>query len=376
MKFKTAGAIAALSLFMSVSANGGQLKNTFSGGNEHITPETKGTEQGVNVTDNAGQDASASNSGEASDSSMNNATNSTDPTPTQLPASTESSSETPAESAATSTSKEAATKEIVGDPIVIRIGRTEFRRSQILADMKKIPAQLIQGLSPDKLFVLLRDQKLHSYLMSEQAKKAQIDRQPAFIARLNQIKEEMMIREFLNRELTPKTQNEAALKARYTKYLVEFKKQKETQVFHMMVATENEAKDIIARLQKKEDFAKIAKEKSLSPSKDKGGDEGWMPLDIFPEQLKKPLIALKEGEFTKTPIELEKTWHVFKVGKTRDSSPLKYEDAKDMLRQLIMQEELRSLMQRLMKQSGAQLFNEDGSPVTAADLHAAAANAS
>ncbi|MDR0968861.1 MAG: peptidylprolyl isomerase [Holosporaceae bacterium] len=253
-------------------------------------------------------------------------------------------------------------KKIVGDPIVLRVGKKEWRRSQVLADMRLIPPQLIQGISPDKLFEMLRDQKLNAYLMVEQAKKAGLDRTKEFVERVEQFKEELLARLFLMRELAPKAENESVLKARYTKYLVEFKKGKEFQILHIMIATEDEAKSILASLAKGEDFAKLAKDKSLAPSKDKGGDEGYIPVDLMPPQIKDKLILLKTGEYTKEAIKTENGYHIFKVGEIRETAPQKYEDAIPMLKQTIMHEEMVKLIDRLEKQVKVERFNEDGTP--------------
>jgi len=255
-------------------------------------------------------------------------------------------------------------KKIVGDPVVLRInGKKEYRRSQILADMKLIPPQMIQGLSPDKLFEMLRDQKSSTYLMVEQAKKAGMDRTPEFLEKVEQLKDDLLGRMFLMRELAPKAENEAALKARYNKYLVEFKKGKEFQVFHIMVATEVEAKDILVALEKGEDFKRLAKEKSLAPSKSKEGEEGYIPVDLMPVQIKDKVLLLKSGEHTKEFVKTDNGFHIFKVGEIRDTTPQKYEEALPMLKQVVMHEEMTKLIERLEKQANVERFHEDGTAV-------------
>ena len=139
------------------------------------------------------------------------------------------------------------------------------------------------------------------------------------------------------------------LKARYTKYLVEFKKGKEFNILHIMVNTEKEIKEVLAALAKGEKFSKLAGEKSVAPSKDKGGDEGYVPIDMMPPQIKDKLIYLKEGEYTKEYIKTDNGYHVFQVVSIRETSPQKYEEAIPMLKQVIMHEEATKLLDRLKK---------------------------
>jgi peptidyl-prolyl cis-trans isomerase C len=254
-------------------------------------------------------------------------------------------------------------KKIVGDPVVLRInGKKEYRRSQILADMKAIPPQMVQGVSPDKLFEILRDQKSSAYLMIEQAKKAGLDHTKEFLDRLEQLKDELLGRMFLIKELAPKAENTSTLKARYTKYLVEFKKGKEFKVYHIMVASEKEAGEILASLGKGEDFSELAKSKSTASSKDKGGDEGYIPIDLMPAQIKDKVILLKAGEYTKEFVKSDSGYHLFKVADIRDTTPQKYEEALPMLKQMVMHEEMVKMIERLEKQAKVEKFNEDGTP--------------
>ncbi|MCR5225133.1 MAG: peptidyl-prolyl cis-trans isomerase [Alphaproteobacteria bacterium] len=336
MKFKTGCALAVLAC-LCFDANGGALKKFFVK-NQSADIETKADAEEQKTAEEA--------------------------TSTETAPTTESK-----EVASATKEKEAAApaekKKIVGDPVVARVGKKEFRRSQILADMKNIPPQLIQGISPDKLFSMLRDQKVSTYLMIEQAKKAGLDRSKEFLDRVEQIKEDLLGRMFLMRELGPKAENESALKARYAKYVVEFKKDKEYLLRHIAVKTEDEAKTILASLAKGEDFSKIAKEKSFAPSKEKDGEEGYIPSNAMPDFVKTPITSLKKGEYNKEAIKTDNGFHIFKVEDIRDTSPLKYEEAKNMLKQVIMQEEMVKMMERLNKQANVEKFNEDGTPITA-----------
>ncbi len=355
MKIKTGCALAVLAFLCFDTANGGALKKYFI---KNADVEIKDNAEEQKPADNTVANSSEGATTEAKETSTSNKETST----------TDSKDESSKEEAAAPEAKEEAVpgenKKIVGDPIVAKVGKKEFRRSQILKDMKNIPPQLIQGIAPNKLFEMLRDQKISTYLMIEQAKKAGLDRSKEFLDRIEMLKEDLLGRMFLMKELGPKAGSETALKARYAKYVMEFKKDKEYSLRHIAIKTEKEAKDILASLAKGEDFAKLAKEKSFAPSKEKDGDEGYIPSNAMPDFVKKPITAIKKGDYNKEAIKTDNGFHIFKVEDIRDSSPLKYEEAKNMLNQLIFQEEMVKLMDRLMKQAKVEKFNEDGTPAT------------
>ncbi|GHU12905.1 hypothetical protein FACS189449_07450 [Alphaproteobacteria bacterium] len=258
-------------------------------------------------------------------------------------------------------------KKIVGDPVVLRIGRKEFKRSHVLEDMKLLPPHLIRGIDPDKLFGMLRDQKMSAYLMVEQAKKAGMDKTKEFIERLEQMKEELLARAFLMREIALKAESEPALRTRYAKYVTEFKPVKENHLYHLVVASEAESKAALDELAKGKDFGEVAKAKSVAQSREKGGDEGFVPIQILPSPIRERLQVLKSGEYTKEALKIpgqggEGTYHIFKITESRDSTVQKFEDCKDALKQMVVQEEVMKLIDRLEKQYKVEKFNEDGTP--------------
>jgi peptidyl-prolyl cis-trans isomerase C len=359
MKLGTFCATGVVAFVLFGTVEGGALKKHFAGKDDQAgNIAIGGGEQETPAAGNGAAPAPASEDHVSAEVAHSPVEETTPPVPTS-----ESSGQSQAieELAPNSAVNSAVDKKIVGDPVVLRInGKKEFRRSQILDDVRKIPPQMAQGIPSEKIFEVIREQRLNVTLMTEQARKAGLHNTKEFLDQVEQMKEDLLGRIFLMRELGGKIENESAIKARYTKYLVEFKKGKEFQVFHILVATEDEAKSVLAALERGEDFGKLARDKSTAPSKEHNGEEGYLPVDMMPPQIKDKLIFLKNGEYTKEFTKTEHGCHIFKVGDIRETAPLKYEDAIPTLKQLIMREEMIKLMDRLEKQVKVERFNEDG----------------
>jgi peptidyl-prolyl cis-trans isomerase C len=95
------------------------------------------------------------------------------------------------------------------------------------------------------------------------------------------------------------TVTDEALKAEYDKFKAE-SGGNEYKARHILVKTEDEAKDIIAKLEKDvKAFEGLAKAKSEDPgSKAKGGDLGWFnPKNMVPE-FGEAVAKLEKGKFT------------------------------------------------------------------------------
>ncbi len=87
---------------------------------------------------------------------------------------------------------------------------------------------------------------------------------------------------------------------------------KEYRAAHILLKTEDEAKELKERLNKGEEFEKLAKEYSQCPSGKNGGDLGYKePADLVKEfndaVLKLPLRTLSE------PFKTQFGWHIAKV---------------------------------------------------------------
>ena len=83
------------------------------------------------------------------------------------------------------------------------------------------------------------------------------------------------------------------------------------QCAHILVKTEQEIKDVLARLNKGESFSKLAQEKSLCPSGKKGGDLGWFGRGQMVRAFEQVGFALQKGQIS-APVKTEFGWHVIK----------------------------------------------------------------
>jgi foldase protein PrsA len=81
---------------------------------------------------------------------------------------------------------------------------------------------------------------------------------------------------------------------------------------HILVSTEQEAKDLYNKLRQGTDFVALARQFSLdTASAPNGGDLDWVFRGQTDENFEKALFALKPGEFS-GPIKSELGWHLLK----------------------------------------------------------------
>lgn len=88
----------------------------------------------------------------------------------------------------------------------------------------------------------------------------------------------------------------------------------------IVVNDQQQANDLIGRLNKGEDFATLAKNYSIDlSSRDQGGDFGWIERGQLNNQdLENAAFSLKTGQITQTPIKTDFGWHILKVVDRKD----------------------------------------------------------
>jgi peptidyl-prolyl cis-trans isomerase C len=122
---------------------------------------------------------------------------------------------------------------------------------------------------------------------------------------------------------------------------------KEYKARHILVETEDEAKEIITELDNGKDFSELAKEKSTGPSGPSGGELGWFGAGQMVKPFADAAAAMEKGTYSKTPVQTEFGWHVIMLDDTRESTPPPFEDVKERLKLLLankkLQEHINSL---------------------------------
>jgi peptidyl-prolyl cis-trans isomerase C len=148
-------------------------------------------------------------------------------------------------------------------------------------------------------------------------------------------------------DLAAKAVTDEAVQRWYEENKVRFDKP-QVRVRQIVVKTEEEAKEIMGRLEKGEDFATLAKEKSNDTrTASKGGEMPWMREHENP-QIGKAAFAAELDKVT-GPVQSRMGFHVFEVLEKRDSTPL--EEVRPVAEKQLAQTETAKLMESMKKEA-------------------------
>jgi peptidyl-prolyl cis-trans isomerase C len=105
---------------------------------------------------------------------------------------------------------------------------------------------------------------------------------------------------------------------------------------HILLGSEEAAKQALVRLRRGASFAQLAREQSIdSNSSSNGGDLNWFSPERMTPELSAVIAKLKKGETASAPVKTQFGWHVLQLTDTRAATPPPFESVRDQLVQYV-----------------------------------------
>ncbi|MEP3345103.1 MAG: peptidylprolyl isomerase [Litoreibacter sp.] len=212
--------------------------------------------------------------------------------------------------------------------VMATVNGTDITLGHMIALQERLPDQYKQ-LEDDVLFDGILEQLIQQTTLSQEMEKD--------LSGTIALSKENEIRAFLAGELLAKIGTadvaEDDIKAIYTERFAEDESEMEFNASHILVETEETAKELVTMLNDGADFAELAKEKSTGPSGPSGGSLGWFGKGAMVPAFEEAVIELEDGAVSE-PVQTQFGWHVVK----RVESRVKEAPALDAVREEIERE--------------------------------------
>ena len=192
----------------------------------------------------------------------------------------------------------------------------------------------------------VKEELVRREILGQEAKKKGLDKKADVQGQIELAKQAVLIRAYLSDYVRANPISEAQLKAEYDGIKANMGNT-EYKARHVLVEKEDDAKAIIAKLDKGEKFSELAKQSKDPGSKDKGGDLGWSAPSAYVKPFADALGKLKKGEYTKAPVKSDFGYHVIQLEDSRTLTPPPYEQVKPQLQQRASQQQVETLVKEL-----------------------------
>jgi len=156
---------------------------------------------------------------------------------------------------------------------------------------------------------------------------------------------------------------DAKVRALYDKDIAGKPGATEVHARHILLPTEEAADKVIQELDHGADFATLAKQHSTDPAASNGGDLGWFKKGDMVPAFADAAFALKPGQITEKPVHTQFGWHVIQVLGVRQEPAPTFDQAKNELRQRLVQKDVQKLIDEAKQGVPVEKFGPDGMPM-------------
>ncbi len=243
-------------------------------------------------------------------------------------------------------------KTLAGDTVVARINGEDILLGHIIAFASQLPPRYDQ-VDSRSLYSSILEQLIHQSLLANYGE----SQLPALrflgenAARSGKAEETISA-------ISAGMVTEERIRAVYEDRYVLSDPQQEFKASHILVATPEEAGEILGELRAGADFAETAKARSTGPSGPNGGDLGWFAEGQMVKAFEEAVKGLDVGEIS-GPVQSQFGWHVILLEGKRDRPIPPLEDTRQEIEQFIAGKAIESVLLELT--TGAEIERLDES---------------
>lgn len=197
---------------------------------------------------------------------------------------------------------------------------------------------VLQQLISNKLFLL--DARRNLY-----------EGETAFREQLQKLKENLLINYATDKAISSVRVDDAEAKTYFEENAEQFNTEESVNASHILVKTEEEALEILARINAGEiTFEDAAKNYSSCPSKDNGGNLGDFGKGQMVPEFDTAVFSMEEGEITSAPVKTQFGYHLIKLIKKTAAQPMRFEEVKADLKNMLLNEKRRKAYESKINQ--------------------------
>jgi peptidyl-prolyl cis-trans isomerase C len=261
------------------------------------------------------------------------------------------------------------------DPVVATVNGTAIHQSDLTVAEEE--AGQIPPMSPEAKQDYLVQISADLILVSKAAEAKKFGDDADFKRKLEFIRKKLLM-EGLMQSVGKEALTDAALHKVYDDAVKQMGDEKEVHARHILFRAapgdekaakeaEDKAKAVIARLNKGEDFAKIASELTEDPSgKANGGDLGYFSKEQMVPEFSDTAFGLENGKIS-GPVKTQFGWHVIKVEDKRTKPTPKFEEVKPQLERYVVGKAQAEMVTKLRADAKIEKFYKVEAPAAPAE---------
>ena len=216
-----------------------------------------------------------------------------------------------------------------GSKVVVTVDGKAITDADLKLAEGEIGSELGQ-LSPEVKRRALAEYLIDNQLFANAAEAAKLGDTPEFQKYMAYLRERALREQFFEKTLKASVSEDEAKKI-YNARVAELKPETEFAARHILVESEEKAKELRAKIVAGEDFAKLAGENSTDPvSKKDGGLLGYFGIGQMVPEFEAQVVKMQKGELSE-PVKTAYGWHIIKLEDRRQKAPPTFDQVKETI---------------------------------------------
>lgn len=230
------------------------------------------------------------------------------------------------------------------DKVLVRVNDVAITDKDLKLAAAEIGPQL-SSVPDEQRTQVLTDYLIENTLLALAGKADKLETGNDFEERLTYYRQRALRDAYFDKAIMA-TVTEADAKAMYDKQIGGQTPKEEVRARHILVKTEAEARDVIERSNRGDDFAELAKELSTGPSNSRGGDLGFFAKGQMVKPFEDAVFKLEKGAISE-PVKTQFGWHVIKLEEKRSQELPKFGPLKGRIMASLVQQKAAEVLQKL-----------------------------
>ena len=198
---------------------------------------------------------------------------------------------------------------------------------------------------------------INAKLALQAATKANVQATPQYQKELAQMQEDLARKVYIDQQIASRVSEDEVRKF-YDEYVKNFKSVKEVKAKHILVDTEDLAKEIIAKLEQNSDFDELARDYSKDQP-----ELGYFTEEMMVPEFSSAAFSMEKDSYSKEPVKTEFGYHVIYVEDIRDSEPLALEDVEPQIKNSLAQKAVDDIIADLQNNAQIEKFDLAGNKI-------------
>lgn len=249
-----------------------------------------------------------------------------------------------------------------GNPVVATVDGKDITRVDVYRFIQTMPANM-QQLPAAQVYPVALDQVINTRIVQSKAASADVENSPEFQREIDIARQQIMRNLFLQKQVDSKI-SEDKIKKDYEKFIKDIPDLEERRARHILVETEEKAKAVVERLKKDDaDFAKLAAELSIGPTKSRGGDLGYFAKNEMVKAFSDAAFGMEKNSILETPVKTQFGYHIIQLVDIRDRPKPSYEQFAPSAIAEMRREVMQDLLDGWRKKAKIEQFDINGKPL-------------